>query len=195
MKLLTLKFEPQMNRGQKGLVGMLMRNALETLSPFIVLILLSCAAFGQAPGECKNFGSDLTMCNVNDVPNAPSAGLRLSQATIDGVSCSVESPCYLGNGSVSKSPVIDNSIISGTHQSDVITVDDIKEQGFWRGHPTRTKLIIAAIGGGIGLTIALVTRHNCPKYINGYRYDGTPPCPGPDYDPGDKRSVGVRWRF
>lgn len=83
---------------------------------------------------------------------------------------------------------------SEPERPDVITVDDIKEQGFWRGHPTRTKLIIAAIGGGVGLTIALVTRHNCPKYINGYRYDGTPPCPGKDYDPGGK-SVGLRWRF
>jgi hypothetical protein len=65
-----------------------------------------------------------------------------------------------------------------------------KPDSFWRGHPTRTKIIIAAIGGGIGLTIALATRHNCPKKINGYVYDGTPPCPGPDYDPG-----GLRWRF
>ena len=44
-----MKFEPQMNRGQKGLVGMLTRNALRTLSPFIFLVLIASAVAQELP--------------------------------------------------------------------------------------------------------------------------------------------------
>lgn len=74
----------------------------------------------------------------------------------------------------------------------------VVKTGFWRGHPTRSKIIIAAIGGGAGLAIALATRDICPSKINGYPYSGTPTdghCPNPaTYDPGGK-SVRLRWRF
>lgn len=44
------------------------------------------------------------------------------------------------------------------------------------------------IGGAAGVTAGLLTRHTCPHMINGYYYDGTPPCPNPaTYDPGPKR--------
>lgn len=45
----------------------------------------------------------------------------------------------------------------------------------------------AVIGLAAGVTVAIATHHSCPHMINGYRYDGTPPCPGPDYDPGGKK--------
>jgi hypothetical protein len=51
-----------------------------------------------------------------------------------------------------------------------------------RHHPV---LYGMAAGVATGATIAILTRHTCPHAINGYPYDGTPPCPNPaTYDPG-----------
>lgn len=130
-----------------------------------------------------------------DLPAAPST----QQPTLSDIHLThktmTENPRGRGLGKMAKEPLLDGA----NHPArNVIEVKDVKE-GFWRGHPTRTKVIIAAIGGGVGLTIALVTRHNCPNFYldHGKKepYNGTPPCPGPDYDPMDKRSVGLRWRF
>ena len=52
-----------------------------------------------------------------------------------------------------------------------------------RKHPV---IVGLAVGTSVGLTIALVTRHNCPHRINGVPYDGTAPCP--KYWPDPKRS-------
>lgn len=47
-----------------------------------------------------------------------------------------------------------------------------------------------AAGAVAGVSIGLATRHTCPPMINGYRYDGTPPCPNPaSYDPGGKHET------
>lgn len=52
-------------------------------------------------------------------------------------------------------------------------------------HPVRTKVGLIAIGAGTAVAVALATRHTCPHTINGYPYDGTPPCPNSrTYDPG-----------
>lgn len=60
-----------------------------------------------------------------------------------------------------------------------------------RAHHTRTWLItlgILAAGAVVGGEIALHQHDTCPKMINGYPYDGTPPCPNPaTYDPGTRR--------
>lgn len=44
-------------------------------------------------------------------------------------------------------------------------------------HPVRTKVIGIAAGAAAGVTIALVTRHNCASTYDGKPYQGTPPCP------------------
>jgi len=51
-------------------------------------------------------------------------------------------------------------------------------------HMKRAKIIGIAGGAMTGLVIGLLTRTGtCPKVINGYPYNGTPPCPGKNYDP------------
>lgn len=53
-----------------------------------------------------------------------------------------------------------------------------------RRHPVLTGVVG---GAAIGVTVGLATRHTCPHMVNGYPYDGTPPCPNPaTYDPGKK---------
>jgi hypothetical protein len=54
-----------------------------------------------------------------------------------------------------------------------------------RRHPAITGMVA---GGAVGLTLGLVYRPpHCPSMINGYPYNGTPPCPNPaTYDPGGK---------
>ena len=40
-------------------------------------------------------------------------------------------------------------------------------------------------GVAVAVTVSSLTRHVCPATINGYPYNGTPPCPNPaTYDPG-----------
>ena len=53
-----------------------------------------------------------------------------------------------------------------------------------RRHPAAWGAGSAAV---VTLAIVLATRHPCPRRVNGYPYDGTPPCPNPaTYDPGPK---------
>jgi len=58
--------------------------------------------------------------------------------------------------------------------------------GRWsKRHPVAAGLII---GAGVGVGVGLATRRgHCPSVINGYPYNGTPPCPGPTYDPNVKK--------
>lgn len=53
-----------------------------------------------------------------------------------------------------------------------------------RRHPAVTGIVI---GAAAGVTVGLLTQHHCPKYINGYPYDGNQkPCPY-NWDPGPKK--------
>jgi hypothetical protein len=55
-------------------------------------------------------------------------------------------------------------------------------------HPTKTKVLFIISGGIIGGVIAYETRPGtCPSIINGYAYNGTPPCPSSNYDPSGNR--------
>ena len=60
-------------------------------------------------------------------------------------------------------------------------------------HHRRTYIVsmaIIAAGAAAGATIAIIQNRNasCPHIINGYPYDGTPPCPNPvTYDPGGSK--------
>lgn len=48
---------------------------------------------------------------------------------------------------------------------------------FWQKHPVRTKALFAVGGLGLGIVAHKLTTHNCDKFYEGKRYDGTPPCP------------------
>lgn len=65
-------------------------------------------------------------------------------------------------------------------------------------HPVGFMLIMAGVGGGGGYLIHRLTDHTCPNYViyEGKKepYDGTPPCPGPGYDPGGDRVYSLRIR-
>lgn len=54
-------------------------------------------------------------------------------------------------------------------------------------HPTLTVVTGLVGGAGVGLIVVSTTRQVCPSTINGYHYYGTPPCPGPNYDPGFRK--------
>lgn len=55
-----------------------------------------------------------------------------------------------------------------------------------RRHPAVYGIVA---GVAIGGTVAILTHHSCPKVVNGYPYDGTPPCPDPKtYDPDRKKN-------
>lgn len=54
-------------------------------------------------------------------------------------------------------------------------------------HPTLIVVTGLVGGAGVGLIVASTTRNVCPSVINGYHYQGTPPCPGPNYDPGFRK--------
>lgn len=54
-------------------------------------------------------------------------------------------------------------------------------------HPKATVAIIVGAGVGFGVLAGIETRGTfCPTTINGYKYMGTAPCPGPNYDPNPK---------
>jgi len=53
-------------------------------------------------------------------------------------------------------------------------------------HPVAFTVVSIGVGVGVGVIVSKVTTTNCPSMINGYPYQGTPPCPGPNYDPGRK---------
>lgn len=55
-----------------------------------------------------------------------------------------------------------------------------------RRHPALTGVVAGTVAG---VSIALATHHSCPHMVNGYPYDGTAPCPGPNYEPDGKRGA------
>jgi hypothetical protein len=43
-------------------------------------------------------------------------------------------------------------------------------------HPKATAIVVGA-GVGIGVGLVVGYRKGCPSHVDGYPYDGTPPCP------------------
>jgi hypothetical protein len=50
----------------------------------------------------------------------------------------------------------------------------VKRHNWFYRHPVATAAIVVGIAGGI---VAATRQWGCPNKIDGYPYDGTPPCP------------------
>jgi hypothetical protein len=110
-------------------------------------------------------------------PDAPSS----TSAQTDRV-CSWNRP----DGTLERIPCEWVPIGSTVQQMQILPA--YKYQSWVSRHPTRTKAFFILGGAAVGTGIAIVTRRgSCPKFINGYAYNGTPPCPSSNYDPSGNR--------
>lgn len=112
------------------------------------------------------------MCLIYTMCLIGTSQAQTQSVVIDGVPCTVASPCYLGDGIVSKTSA----------ETKWRVLPDYKPKPhFWQKHPTRTKVLTALGIGSIGLVVGLAQRHSCPNFYieNGKKepYYGTPPCP------------------